>query len=210
MNEFEWMNIWINEYRNEWIRMNEYMNACMHASMHDWMNEWMNEWIKMSIQGWMIEWKKLWWANKRKNVGIEMNEMWLLTVICHTRLKLPIPRCTPPSKSSLCGDLESSSDWLITMLWHVLITKTKTWSYIQGIWKSAGKFGKKRDFVSEKCDFCQKVWKSEILAQKCKIMDFGQIVYNSNFAKIVWFGVIFAQKYGIAPLHFSSCPGYET
>jgi len=38
---------------------------------------------------------------------------------------------------------------------------------------------KKCAFVSEKCDFCQKVQKNEILAQKCKITGFGQIVHNN-------------------------------
>jgi len=47
------------------------------------------------------------------------------------------------------------------------------------IWKSVRKIGKKCDFVSEKCEFCQKVQKSEILAQKGEITDFGQIVRNN-------------------------------
>jgi len=63
-----------------------------------------------------------------------------------------------------------------------------TWSN-QGIWKSAGKIGKKWNFVSEKCDFCQKMQISAILAQKCKIMDFGHIVHN-NAILLKWCNLV--------------------
>jgi len=42
---------------------------------------------------------------------------------------------------------------------------------------------KKCDFVSEKCDFCQKVRKSAVLAQKCEKIDFGQIVHDAILLK---------------------------
>jgi len=41
------------------------------------------------------------------------------------------------------------------------------------------KLEKKCNFVSEKRDFCQKMQKSAISAQKCEKIDFCQIVHNN-------------------------------
>jgi len=78
-------------------------------------------------------------------------------------------------------DFNSSSLFLVSVILlqldfglHVLFPFMR-----QGIWKIAREIGKKCDFVSEKCNFCQKVQKSKIQAQKCKITDFAQIVHNN-------------------------------
>jgi len=54
------------------------------------------------------------------------------------------------------------------------------YSVLQRIWKSVGKIWKKSVILFQKSGiFCLKVLKSAILAKKCEIMDYGQLVHNS-------------------------------
>jgi len=69
--------------------------------------------------------------------------------------------------------------WLLSEIIKSLYKILQFYYYFRASGKVWEKLEKKCDFVSEKCHFCQKVWKSAILVQKCEITDFGQIVLNN-------------------------------